>query len=159
MESDPFRNPIACRRDFCNTSHMSSIPLLTFSFPLPNKSIFTEVLLKHSPFGDFKLQKPSCVAKGGEVTYTVPPAGGRRGSKHSLPALVLNPSFIFYFSFVGTGCCRLVPKSCPTLLQPHGLQPTRLLCPWDFPGKHTGVGCHFLLQGIFPTKGSNILYH
>ena len=34
-------------------------------------------------------------------------------------------------------------------LQPHGLQPTRLLCPWDFPGKNTGVGCHFLLQGIF----------
>ena len=31
-------------------------------------------------------------------------------------------------------------------LQPHGLQPTRLLHPWDFPGKSTGVGCHFLLQ-------------
>ena len=30
-----------------------------------------------------------------------------------------------------------------------------LLCPWDFPGKNTGVGCHFLLQGIFPTQGSN----
>ena len=30
----------------------------------------------------------------------------------------------------------------------HGLQPTRLLCPWDFPGKDTGVLCHFLLQGI-----------
>ena len=28
---------------------------------------------------------------------------------------------------------------------PHGLQPTRLLCPWDFPGKSTGVGCHCLL--------------
>ena len=31
----------------------------------------------------------------------------------------------------------------------------RLLCPWDFPGKNTKVGCHFLLQGIFPTQGSN----
>ena len=40
-------------------------------------------------------------------------------------------------------------------LQTHGLQPTRLLCPWDFPGKDTGVGCHFLLQGIFPTHGLN----
>ena len=29
--------------------------------------------------------------------------------------------------------------------------PTRLLCPWDFPGKNAGVGCHFLLQGIFLT--------
>ena len=40
-------------------------------------------------------------------------------------------------------------------LQPHGLEPTRLLCPWSFPGKSTGVGCHFLLQGIFPTQGLN----
>ena len=38
-------------------------------------------------------------------------------------------------------------------LQPHGLQPARLLCKWDFPGKSTGVGCHFHLQGIFPTQG------
>ena len=30
--------------------------------------------------------------------------------------------------------------------RPHGLQPTRLLCPWDFPGKSTGVGCHCLNQ-------------
>ena len=32
---------------------------------------------------------------------------------------------------------------------------TRLLCPWGSPGKDTGVGCHFLLQGIFPTQGSS----
>ena len=38
----------------------------------------------------------------------------------------------------------------------HRLQPTRLLCPWDSPGKNTGVGCHLLLQGIFPTQGSNL---
>ena len=31
-------------------------------------------------------------------------------------------------------------------VRPHGLQPTRFLCPWDSPGKNTGVGCHFLLQ-------------
>ena len=42
-------------------------------------------------------------------------------------------------------------------VQPHGLQPSRLLCPWNFPGKNTRVGCHFLLQGIFPTQGSNPL--
>ena len=45
--------------------------------------------------------------------------------------------------------------SCPTLLRHHGLQPTRLLCPCDFPGKNPGVGCHFLLGGIFLTQGSN----
>ena len=41
-------------------------------------------------------------------------------------------------------------------LWPHSLQPTRLLRPWDSPGKNTGAGCHFLLQGIFPTQGSNL---
>ena len=40
-------------------------------------------------------------------------------------------------------------------LIPYGLQPARPLCPWDSPGKNTGVGCHALLQGIFPTQGSN----
>ena len=29
-------------------------------------------------------------------------------------------------------------------------------CPWDFPGKNTGVGCHFLVQGIFLTQGLNL---
>ena len=48
--------------------------------------------------------------------------------------------------------CSVVSDS----LRPHGLQPTRLLCPWDSPGKNTGVGCHFLLQGIFPIQGSNL---
>ena len=40
-------------------------------------------------------------------------------------------------------------------LWPSWLQPTRLLHPWDFPGKNAGVGCHFLLQEIFPTQGLN----
>ena len=49
-------------------------------------------------------------------------------------------------------CCYLLSRS---LLQPHGLEPARLLPPWDFLGKNNGVGCHFLLQGIFPTLGLN----
>ena len=52
-------------------------------------------------------------------------------------------------------------------LQPHRLQPTRLLCPWDSPSKNTGVNYRSLLQRIFPAQGSNpglldcrwILYH
>ena len=39
---------------------------------------------------------------------------------------------------------------------PHELSSTRLLCPWNSPGKNTGVGFHFLLQRIFPTQGSNL---
>ena len=55
-------------------------------------------------------------------------------------------------------------------LWPHGLYPSRLLCPWHFPGRNTGVGCHFFLEGIILTQGLNpfllwlthcrrILYH
>ena len=40
-------------------------------------------------------------------------------------------------------------------VQPYGLWPTRLLCPWDSPGKNNGVGCHALLRGIFLTQESN----
>ena len=40
-------------------------------------------------------------------------------------------------------------------LWPHGLQPTRLLCPYNFSGKNTGVGCHFFLWGIFLIQGLN----
>ena len=47
--------------------------------------------------------------------------------------------------------CSVVSNS----LWPHESQNARLLCPWDFPGKNTGVGCYFLFQGFFPTQGSN----
>ena len=47
-----------------------------------------------------------------------------------------------------------VAKSCPTLATPWTIA-LQVLCPWDSPGKNTGVGCHFLLQGIFPTQGLN----
>ena len=52
-------------------------------------------------------------------------------------------------------CCCSATKSHPTLMQPHGLQPTRLPRPWDFPGKKTAVGSHCLLQTIFLTQGLN----
>ena len=42
--------------------------------------------------------------------------------------------------------CMLSSFSRADSVRPHGQQPTRLLCPWDSPGKHIGVGCHFLLQ-------------
>ena len=45
-------------------------------------------------------------------------------------------------------------QSCLTHCGP--MEPIRLLCPWDFPGKNTGAGCHFLLQGIFLTQGLNL---
>ena len=48
--------------------------------------------------------------------------------------------------------CVCVCSVMSNSLWSHELQPARLLCPWDFPGKNTGVGCHFLLQGIFLTQ-------
>ena len=52
-------------------------------------------------------------------------------------------------------CCCPVTKSCPTLGNPTDCNPPGSH-PWDLPGKNTGVGCHFLLQGIFPTQWSNL---
>ena len=61
----------------------------------------------------------------------------------------------------------LVTQPWPTHCNSMDCSPSRLLCPWDFLGKNTEVGCHFLLQRIFLTQGSNsdllhcrqILYH
>ena len=55
--------------------------------------------------------------------------------------------------YVLTAC--LVVQSCATLCDPLDCKPTRLLCPWDSPGKNTGVGCMPSSRGIFPTQGSN----
>ena len=52
----------------------------------------------------------------------------------------------------------LVAQSCP-IFQPHGLQPTRLLCPWNSPGKNTGVGSHSLLQNPHLLHCRQVLYH
>ena len=80
-----------------------------------------------------------------------------------------NPSLMPLLSIITTSNCLklknysvifiaamfVVVQSHLTLLRPHGLKPDRLLCPWDFPGKITGVGCRFFLQEIFLTQGSN----
>ena len=70
-----------------------------------------------------------------------------------------------YLLFIFNYVCQ--SHSHVQLFVTHGLWPARLPCPWDSPGKNTGVGCHFHLEGIFLTQGSNpgllhcrqILYH
>ena len=70
--------------------------------------------------------------------------------------------FFFFFNVL----C-LVTESSPTLCDPMDCNPPGPSVHGDSPGKNTGVGCHALLQGIFPTQGSNpglphcrqILYH
>ena len=66
------------------------------------------------------------------------------------------------YSLIGNSMCVCVCvcvcvksfQSCPTFCDPRHYT-NSLLYPWDFLGKNTGVGCHFILQGIFPTQGSN----
>ena len=50
-------------------------------------------------------------------------------------------------------CVCVCAQSCLTLCNPMYCKPAKLLCPWDSPGKINGVGCHFLLQWLFPTQG------
>ena len=62
------------------------------------------------------------------------------------------PNFLWLPRVCVCVCVRLVVSNS------YRLTPARLLCPrpWDSPGKNTGEGCHILLQGIFPTQGSNL---
>ena len=64
-------------------------------------------------------------------------------------------------SMLGARLCAgaakvLVAQSCLTLCDPMDSRLSRRLCPWDFPGKNTGVGCHSFFQAIFLTQGSNL---
>ena len=65
---------------------------------------------------------------------------------------------MFIATLFKTAKTCLVAKSYQTLLQPPWLWPPRLLCRGDSPSKMTGVGCHFLLQGIFPTQGYSLCH-
>ena len=73
-----------------------------------------------------------------------------------LPTVLIHTHQVFLLPWGKYCYCLFVPVT-PNSSQPHELKPTRLLCPWNFPGKNTGGGCHFLLQGIFlKTQGSNL---
>ena len=62
-----------------------------------------------------------------------------------------------YHPHVCVCVCVCWSLSCILLfVTPWTIQPARLLCPWNFSGKNIGVVCYFLLQGIFPTQGSNL---
>ena len=94
-------------------------------------------------------------------------------SPGGLPDLGIEPAFLVSSALAGkffptrASWKVCVSRSVYQILRPRGLKPTRLLCSRDFSGKYTGVGCYFLLQGIFPTQELNpgllhcrqILYH
>ena len=78
---------------------------------------------------------------------------------HPHPTLIqtfLEPEYLGSFTDSGLLECESESVNRSVVsdsLQPHGLYSASLLCPWNSPGKATGVGCHFLLQGIFLTQG------
>ena len=59
----------------------------------------------------------------------------------------------YFINAISCCCCLVTAMSIS--LPPRGLEPDRLLCPWDFPGKNTNGSCHFFLWGIFLTQGLN----
>ena len=66
-----------------------------------------------------------------------------------------SPSSAVLQSMCVVRLCVLSHSVEPASSKLYGPQPTRLLCPWDFPGENTGDDCHLLLQGIFLTQGLN----
>ena len=60
---------------------------------------------------------------------------------------------IYMYTCIYTHVCVCVCQLVSNSLWPYGLKPARLLCPWNFLGKKTGVGCHFLFQGNLPKPG------
>ena len=89
------------------------------------------------------------------ISYHCPPTSNpRHHASLYLSSVVLACGEIV--KDLGTGCCHcLVTKSCSTLWDLWTVD-YRLLESWNFPGKNTGVNCHFLLQGIFWTLGRNM---
>ena len=87
---------------------------------------------------------PGLFSTPDQTTLWGPCRPRKTGSQTHLPSS-LQQRFLLMFSH----------KVMPDSLRPHGLHPARLLCPWNSPGKNTGVGCQSLLQGIFPTQGSS----
>ena len=80
-----------------------------------------------------------------------PTQGSNTGCPHSGGSLAGG----FFTDWAAREAFSVSPSVMSESLQPHGLKHTRLLSPWNSPGKSTGVGCHFLLQGISLTQGSN----
>ena len=72
---------------------------------------------------------------------------------------VISSLNVYYFCLQQYGTVKSFSHfatPCKDSLQPHGLKPARLLCPWNSLDKNTRVGCHSFLQGIFPTQGLNL---
>ena len=118
--------------------------LLDFSVPIMDLDCN-----RGSMIVSFKLAWRTVEKKLGRGDISAPFSLGHYGSPHCQLPLLGNcrrSLFVHLFLACLLACCVASVVSDP--VRPHGLQPTRLLHPWDSSGKNTGVGCHFLLQCI-----------
>ena len=97
----------------------------------------------------------TCNLGGDMICYISEKSSGKQRSVFFWQFVII---ILVFSQRLPKGTVDMCVLSCSVMsysLQPHGLYPARLLCPWDFPGKNTGMGCQFLLQGIFLTQGPN----
>ena len=134
----------------CNlyfTSYISATPLK------PTQSQMCSVLLQESLSA---ASSPRSTAVLGSLAHLLPSNFPSLCVAHTvingLPATEIWPCIKSLQNITLVRLCSVM-SNC---LWPHGLQPARLLCPWNFPGKKTREGCYFLLQGIFQIHGSNL---
>ena len=74
----------------------------------------------------------------------------RQVKQHNMFSMVSDIYYVFNITVKSVSYSVVLDS-----LRPNGLWPAKLLCLWISPGKNIGIGCLFLLQGIFPTQGSN----
>ena len=110
-------------------------------------SLWTSV---HSGWGDGGKE---CAWRGDDAKCQDGKRQGREGGGQQW--LRLAPARVLSCPAPACLCVCISRSAVSDSLWPHGLWPIRLLCPWNSLGKHTGVDCHSLLQGIFPTQGLN----
>ena len=147
-----------------------SLSSTSFQLPLGQNHLKLDLLTRHfhGAQGNITVSNFSCKDSGWKCTpgswHSDSPEnqiqGKREGGANSsagnpIPQWVWGPPCPARMSDVSPLWLSFSLYVVTGFLWPHELQPARLLCPWDSPGKSTGAGCYALLQGIFQTQGSN----
>ena len=153
-------------------THQSPSPELSSSLPLPQSLAFLQDL--PPPESTHLLGVPAICLAAVWLAHSSPSTNGTLSihcpfihfssqtvslEKTSLTALSAATTSGLHYSFPSQCVLRLEVHACSVnsavsdSKRCYGLQPARLLSPWDSPGKNTGVGSHVLLQGVFPTQG------
>ena len=134
----------------------------------PGRSLTCDCVVAHCVKGTYKEDSPRFSSQGCFHLMTSSPSKGFMATEFfmysgntlnsalpalSSPALLTSPHTQPRQSETGSQVCGNSSSSCCCVasvvsdsVRPHRWQPTRLPCPWDSPGKSTGVGCYFLLQ-------------